>query len=67
MARQVIAWHGRGRIEYIPFPQDLTAAYQAFTEADIARLRAAGYAREFAPIEIGVRATLEAISPRPAA
>ena len=67
VARQVIAWHGRGRIEYIPFPQDLTAAYQAFTEADIARLRAAGYAREFAPIEIGVRATLEAISPRPAA
>ena len=64
MARQVIDWHGRGRIDYIPFPGDLTAAYQAFTEADIGRLRAAGYTHPFTPIEVGVRATLDVNTPR---
>ena len=35
-------------------------AYQAFTEADIARLRADGYEQPFLPIEDGVRRTLSA-------
>ena len=43
VARAVIGWHGRGAIEYIPMPDDLAAAYQAFTEADITRLRRDGY------------------------
>lgn len=59
IARAVIAWHGRGTIEYIPMPDDLTSAYQAFTEAELTRLRKAGYADAFAPIEDGVRRTLD--------
>ena len=59
IAKAVIAWHGRGTIEYIPMPDDLTAAYQAFTEAELTRLRKAGYADAFAPIEDGVRRTLD--------
>ena len=42
LARAVIGAHGSGRIEYIPMPADLGAAYQAFTEADISRLRRDG-------------------------
>ena len=58
LARAVIAAHGSGRIEYIPMPADLAAAYQAFTEADIARLRRDGYAAPFLAIEDGVKKTL---------
>jgi ADP-L-glycero-D-manno-heptose 6-epimerase len=58
LARAVIAQHGSGRIDYIPMPADLAHAYQAFTEADISRLRRDGYAADFASIEDGVRKTL---------
>ena len=58
IARAVIAFHGRGAIEYVPFPADLTRAYQPVTEADIGRLRADGYAEDFVPIEQGVPETL---------
>ncbi len=58
LARAVIAAHGSGRIEYVPMPADLAAAYQAFTEADISRLRRDGYSADFASIENGVRRTL---------
>ena len=50
----VIGWHGRGEIEYIPFPDHLRGCYQSFTEADISALRAAGYDRPFMPVEEGV-------------
>ena len=60
IAKAVIDWHGTGAIEYFPMPDDLTPAYQAFTEADLKRLREAGYAQSFAPIEDGVRRTLDA-------
>ncbi len=42
------------RIEYIDTPENIRANYQYFTEARTARLRAAGYAREFTPLEEGV-------------
>jgi ADP-L-glycero-D-manno-heptose 6-epimerase len=45
---------GRGLLEYIPFPEALKGKYQAFTQADIGRLRAAGYEKSFAPVEEGV-------------
>jgi ADP-L-glycero-D-manno-heptose 6-epimerase len=59
VARAVIAWHGRGAIEYIPFPESLKGRYQSFTEADISALRQAGYDQPFASVEQGVRAYLE--------
>jgi ADP-L-glycero-D-manno-heptose 6-epimerase len=43
-------------IEYIPFPPQLAARYQSYTEADIAPLRAAGYEREFMTVQEGVAA-----------
>ncbi len=46
----------RGMIEYVPFPPVLQGKYQSFTEADIARLREAGYAGEFLDVAQGVGA-----------
>jgi ADP-L-glycero-D-manno-heptose 6-epimerase len=44
----------RGLIEYVPFPAGLKERYQSFTEADLSRLRAAGYPGEFKTVEQGV-------------
>jgi ADP-L-glycero-D-manno-heptose 6-epimerase len=46
----------KGLIEYLPFPQQLAGKYQSFTEADLTKLRAAGYPGEFLDIEKGVAA-----------
>jgi ADP-L-glycero-D-manno-heptose 6-epimerase len=46
----------KGLIEYIPFPAGLADKYQSYTQADLTRLRAAGYAGEFRPVEQGVAA-----------
>ncbi|TDX99573.1 ADP-glyceromanno-heptose 6-epimerase [Thiohalophilus thiocyanatoxydans] len=54
VAEAVIAWHGKGEIEYIPFPEHLKGRYQSFTEADITALREAGYAAPFKTVEQGV-------------
>lgn len=43
-----------GAIEYIPFPEDLKGKYQAFTQADLAALRNAGYAERFLDVSEGV-------------
>ena len=59
VARAVIAWHGRGEIEYIPFPEHLRGRYQSFTEADIGQLRTAGYEASFNTVEQGVNAYLD--------
>lgn len=50
-------FRGLGRepeIRYIDTPEDIRAKYQYFTEADMTRLRAAGYTRPFTPLEEGV-------------
>ncbi len=59
LARAVIAWHGKGTIEYIPFPKELIDHYQAFTEADLGALRALGYDRPFLALEEGVNKYLD--------
>ena len=46
----------KGLIEYVPFPQELAGKYQSFTEADLTRLREAGYPGEFLTVEQGVPA-----------
>jgi ADP-L-glycero-D-manno-heptose 6-epimerase len=46
----------KGLIEYVPFPEALKGKYQSFTEADMSRLRAAGYPGEFMNVEQGVAA-----------
>lgn len=43
-----------GEIEYIPMPDELRDKYQSYTEADLTKLRAAGYDEEFLDISSGV-------------
>lgn len=54
VARAVIDFHGRGEIEYVPFPDKLKGRYQSYTEADMSALRAAGYTAPFSTVEQGV-------------
>jgi ADP-L-glycero-D-manno-heptose 6-epimerase len=54
LARAVIDYHGRGEIEYVPFPEGLRDSYQSFTEADLAALRKAGYGAGFSSVEEAV-------------
>lgn len=44
----------QGLIEYIPFPPALRGKYQSFTQADLSKLRQAGYEQPFASVEEGV-------------
>ena len=62
IARQLIDWHAEGRVQYVDFPEDLPAAYQSFTEADISALREAGYRKPFTGLELGIRKYLDRIS-----
>ncbi len=41
-------------IEYIDIPADIRDKYQYFTEADMSKLKSAGYTREFSTLEEGV-------------
>lgn len=41
-------------LDYIPFPEPLKGKYQSFTQADIHRLRAAGYQEPLLSVEQGV-------------
>ena len=59
MANAVMAWHGKGAVEYIPFPDHLKGAYQSFTQADISQLRAVGYDEEFLSVNDGVKRYLD--------
>jgi ADP-L-glycero-D-manno-heptose 6-epimerase len=44
----------RGLIEYIPFPPQLVGKYQSYTQADLGRLREAGYDGAFRGVDAGV-------------
>jgi len=65
VAKAIIAWHGRGAIRYIPFPDELRSRYQSFTEADITALRRAGYSRPFRDVRVGIKDYLDALVARP--
>jgi ADP-L-glycero-D-manno-heptose 6-epimerase len=65
VAKAILAWHGRGAIRYIPFPDELRSRYQSFTEADITALRGAGYSRPFRDVSVGVKDYLDALVARP--
>ena len=51
----------QGAIEYIAFPQQLVGKYQSFTQADLTRLRTAGYIAEFMTVEEGAGAYVKAL------
>src|SRR5207253_551314 len=52
--------HRAGAIEYIAFPPALAGKYQSFTQADLARLRAAGYDAPLLQVKAGVRRCIRA-------
>ncbi len=54
VADAVLKFHQQGQIEYIPFPDELKGRYQAYTQADLTNLRAAGYDKPFKTVAQGV-------------
>lgn len=62
VANAVIAFHGKGEIEYIPFPDHLKGRYQSFTQANINALRKMGYDKPFKTVEEGVAAYLDRLT-----
>ncbi|PIJ49664.1 ADP-glyceromanno-heptose 6-epimerase [Erwinia sp. OLTSP20] len=56
VADATLAFHNKnkGDIEYIPFPEKLKGRYQAYTQADLTHLRAAGYDKPFKTVAEGV-------------
>ena len=59
VAESVIKYHGKGEIEYIPFPNHLKGSYQSFTEADLTKLRAMGYDGSFNTVQEGIDEYME--------
>ena len=59
VAKAVIEWHGKGSITYIPFPKELIDSYQSFTEANVDRLRQAGYQEDFLDVQSGIKIYLD--------
>lgn len=43
------------KVEFIDMPESLRGQYQSYTQADLTRLRAAGYTEAFTPLEEGIR------------
>ncbi len=64
VAEAVISFYQRGEIQYIPLPEKLKGAYQSYTQADITKLRDAGYTQTFMPVEEGVRKYMEWLNPK---
>lgn len=65
VAETVIATLGQGRIEYVDFPEELKGRYQSFTQADMTRLRAAGYNGTFRDVETGTKDYVEWLTAHP--
>ena len=65
IAQAVIDFHGKGEIEYIPFPEHLKGAYQSYTQADVTKLREAGYQEPFYSVAEGVADYLQWLSENP--
>lgn len=55
LAQAVIDFYGHGEIHYIPFPEHLRDCYQNFTQADLSKLRNAGYQGTFRNVANGVK------------
>ncbi|KDM90651.1 ADP-glyceromanno-heptose 6-epimerase [Photobacterium galatheae] len=54
VADAAIKHHGKGKVETVPFPEHLKGRYQTYTQADLSKVRAAGYQDEFKTVAEGV-------------
>jgi ADP-L-glycero-D-manno-heptose 6-epimerase len=61
IAEVMAARHPGSTISTVPFPEELRGKYQAFTCADLTRLRAAGYSEPFTALEAGVNAYVDVL------
>lgn len=61
IARIMQTCYERCEIQYIPFPETLKGKYQAYTQADTANLRKAGFQAPFTSLEEGVKAYVEVL------
>lgn len=59
VAKAVLDWHKKGELQYIPFPEKLKGHYQSYTQADLTKLRAAGYDGEFCTVAEGTKRYLD--------
>jgi len=50
------------RIEFIDMPESLSRQYQNYTQADMSKLRGAGFDLPATPLEAGAPATLTGVS-----
>jgi ADP-L-glycero-D-manno-heptose 6-epimerase len=55
------ALHRAGAIEYIGFPAGLAARYQSYTQADLGKLRGAGYLAPMCDIDQGVASCVQTL------
>jgi ADP-L-glycero-D-manno-heptose 6-epimerase len=50
-----------GAVDYVPLPEALAGKYHSFTQADLTRLRAAGYSGPMLPVDAGVARYVESL------
>ena len=62
IAKCVLDYFGKGKIQYIDFPANLEEQYQAYTEAKITKIQEKGYNEKFLSLEDGVKAYLKWLS-----
>jgi ADP-L-glycero-D-manno-heptose 6-epimerase len=62
LAKAVNKHFPEANIDFIPFPEDLKGKYQKFTQANIEKLREAGFEKEFVSLEEGVNRYWKAFS-----
>jgi len=61
-ARSLKDWVAAGAIEYVPFPPQLAGKYQSYTQADLGKLRAAGYKEKMFDVATGVARYIEILA-----
>jgi ADP-L-glycero-D-manno-heptose 6-epimerase len=61
VGKQILEYHKKSfkKITYIDFPKSLMNSYQAYTKADITKLRKAGYKQKFITIKQGIKSYLK--------
>ena len=64
VAEAVVKHHGRGQVEFIPFPEHLKGRYQSYTQADLTKLRATGCDVQFRSVAEGVAEYMEWLNKR---
>ncbi len=62
--RSLKEWVAEGAIEYVPFPPQLVGKYQSYTQADLEKLRKAGYKEKMFDVATGVARYIETLAER---